>query len=253
MGNKAENIFTPGKGIEIVFNLESLSPLSMSSIIFDSDDKKKELIISQPTPPLNKSFSYKTIHITKVDQLPKNEKVRLGVKCELIEFIDNYKINNKTVLPSIKIRYQEKVEEVNIRTAFRIKPNNVYSLVAKILFGNQEFISGKHFRIFDVSLTGIGILIPKTADKNKNPLLSIKVGNTGKIGIIMKEPGETDKSPEFKKFLTSLKVVRINKKFNEKYFFAGCVLGRLERKSEEEMSKFIHKLQLFEIRHFQKM
>jgi c-di-GMP-binding flagellar brake protein YcgR len=124
--------------------------------------------------------------------------------------------------------------------------------MAKIIFKNQEYVSGKHFKIFDISLTGIGILIPNNLDRRQNPMIELEPNESGKIGIIMKGPGPEKEVPDIKKIFNKLKIVRINKKFNQRYILIGCQFAPWERNQEEDLGKFIHQLQLFEIRHLQK-
>lgn len=246
-----EKIFVPGKPIEIVFNIDSLSPVSRNSIIFDLNPKKKEIIVSQTTPNTGKFYSYETLHITTLKNNELNQRTRFGIKGSITGFIDNYKLNNQTTEPALKITYSGKVSEANIRSAFRIKPNNVYSVMAKIILKNKDYISGKNFRIYDISLTGMGILIPNSLDRRKNPLIELELNDLGKIGIVMKSPGSEKDLPEIKKIFNRIKTVRINRKFNERYILIGFKFGHWERSHEEILGKFIHQLQLFEIRHHQ--
>jgi hypothetical protein len=251
MTHTPENIFLPGTPVEMVFNIDSLLPISRNSIIFDSNFKTYELIISQTTPRTSKSFEYETLHITALKNGSSN-KIRLGMKCSVLDFIDNYRLNKETTEQAIKLKYSGKISEVNIRSAFRIKPNNIYSIMAKLIFKNKEFLSAKHFKIFDISITGIGILIPNISSKTENPMAELELGDLGKIGIIMKEPGPEKDMPVIKTLINKVKIVRINKKFNQRYTLIGCQFAPWERNLEEELGKFIHKLQLFEIRHLQK-
>lgn len=251
MTHLPENIFLPGTPVEMVFNIDSLMPVSKNSIIFDADFKTKELIISQTTPRTSKAFSYETLHITTL-KTNSSDKIRLGIKCAILNFIDSYRLNKETTEQAIKLSYSGKISEVNIRSAFRIKPNNVYSIMAKLIFKNKEFLSAKDFKIFDISLTGIGILIPNISNRQENPLIELEIGDSGKIGIVMKEPGPEKEVPIIKKLINKIKIVRINKKFNQRYILIGCQFGPWERNHEEDLGKFIHQLQLFEIRHHQK-
>jgi c-di-GMP-binding flagellar brake protein YcgR len=253
MDYKAEDIFIPGQNIDIVFNINSLSPVSRHSMIFDSDPGKKELIISQTKPFISHAFSYETMHITTLKSEPKNDKIRIGARCEIKEFIDDYRLNREQKEQAIRVTYSNKLHQVNIRSAFRIRPNKIYSIIAKLLYKNEEFLSGKHFKIFDISLSGIGLLVPNVADKNKNPLIKLETGDKAKIGLILKEPGEDEESePVLKKVFNKIKIVRINKKFNPRYILIGCEFADWERNQEEDLGKFIHQLQLYEIRNFQK-
>ena len=253
MSYQIDNTFTPGNGVELVFNLNSLSPLSRPSMIFDSSPRKKELIISQTTPKLLKTFTYDTLHLTALKNNDQNERIRLGIECKIKGFINNYELNKETKEEALLLEYKEKLQEVNIRSAFRIRPNNRYSIIAKVGCKNQEYYSGKHFKIFDISLTGLGLLIPNTPDRKTNPLIALEPGDTGIIGVILKEPGNEESVPEIKKLFNKIKIVRINKKFNPRYVLIGCQFKSWERNDEETLGSFIHKLQLHEIRHLQQL
>lgn len=252
MKYKIEEIFVPGRGIELVFNLNSLSPISRHAIVFDANFKKKELIVSQTTPRVLKSFSYDTMHITTLNHDQLGDKVRLGIESNIGKFLSSYKFNKESNEEAIVINYNKSVTEVNIRSAFRIKPNKTYSMLAKLGFKTKEFYSGKHFKIFDISLSGIGLLIPNISNKTKNPLFAMEPGDNAQIGLVIKGPGNEENGPDLKKLYNKLKIVRINKKFNQKFILVGCQFSGWERTDEEELGKFIHQLQLYEIRHHQK-
>lgn len=248
----AKNIFAPGRSIDVVFNINSLSPISRPSMIFDSDESKKEIIISQTKPPIRQATTYETMHITALHSEPLKEKTRLGIECKIKALLDNYELNKDNHEQAIVLSYKDKLEQVNIRSAFRIKPNNEYSIAARFIFKDQELFSGKHFKIFDISISGIGILIPNTKEFRTSPLFHAELGDKGKMGLIMKEPGEEGESPEIKKIFNKIKIVRMNRKFNQKFTLIGCKFASWDSKHEDELSNFVHKLQLFEIRHFQK-
>ena len=251
MKQKKDTIFTPGKSVELVFNLNSLSPVSRSCMIYENNTKKKEIILSQTSPRTLKTVKYDTLHLTILTTNDKNEKIRLGLECKIKDFI-KYKLNQDTVEDGILLSYKETVQDVNIRSAFRIKPNDQYSILAKFECRNSDFYSGKHFKIFDISLSGVGFLIPNIPDKKKNPLIKLEIGDLGKIGIVLKENSGEDSEPEIKRLFNQVKVVRINKNFNPRYILIGCQFTKnWERDEEEGLGSFVHQLQLFEIRHLQ--
>jgi hypothetical protein len=83
-------------------------------------------------------------------------------------------------------------------------------------------------------------------------MIELEPNETGKIGLVMKGPGPEKDTLDIKKLFNKIKIVRLNKQFNQRYILLGCQFGPWERNHEEELGKFIHELQLFEIRHFQK-
>lgn len=238
--------FSPGTGIDLVFNLDSQSPVSRSSIIFDCDYKKKIMVVAQSTPPILKSSQYKQLHVSTLVKKELAEVVRYGFSCSIEKIIGNYKLANRKTAPAIFLKYYTPSIEVNIRSAYRLHPSQSFDVMGKIIYNNEEFFSGRHFKIHNISITGAGLLIPKFIAGKVNPLNEIEPGKEAIIGLILKI---ADNEDDLTTVTSRVRFMRANSNYNKKFGFSGVKFERLRIADEEELSKFIHEAQLHEIRH----
>lgn len=242
-----ENAFLlkPGMGVDLVFNLDSLSPLSKSSIVFDCDESKKQVIVAQPALKIQKDNPYKQMHISSLVRKDLNSKIRLGYPCHLFDIIKDYRLSNNEKAEAVVLEYSLPAQEINIRSAFRFQPNTNFEVFGKLAIRDEMFYSGRHFKFYDISISGIGILIPKKIQKDRNPLLDLKPDTLGKIGILLKNGDNADSVWTIE---CRFKVVRINTDYNPLSGFAGLVMINLSQDHEETLNRFIHQAQLYQIR-----
>lgn len=245
MTTQKDIVLKPGLGVDLVFNLDTLSPISKSSIVFDQDEKLRQVTVAQPTPKISKDYKYDQMHLSTLVTKELSGKVRLGYKCKIIKLINKYQLANQGVADAILLEYQEPLVEINIRAAFRLYPNTSFDVMGKLFYHGKEFYSGIHFKIYNVSVSGIGLLIPKKIKKDRNPLLDIETNKTGKIGLLLKKTGKSD---DIITIESDIKVVRSNSNFNAMSGFAGLTFAELLQKNETALNKFIHEAQLHEIR-----
>ena len=98
-----KKIFLPSVGVDLVFNLNSLTPYAKSSIIYDINHDDQTVIIAQPLNPVTKNASYNELHLTAVIRGEKG-KTRVGIKCKPINFINNYKLAGNTKVNVIQLK-----------------------------------------------------------------------------------------------------------------------------------------------------
>nr|NJM01024.1 hypothetical protein [Desulfobacula sp.] len=144
-----------------------MEPYYRSSIIYDVDFKNETITIAQPLKAFSKKTAFKELHLTTIIQ-GKNRKARVGVKCRDFKLIDQYLLANQKKVPAIILDYMLPIEETNIRSAFRLSLSTKYFIKTIIQHKNIEYKSPDDFTVRDISLNGIGIVIPKTAIQN-NP------------------------------------------------------------------------------------
>lgn len=241
-----QKIFHPGAGIDIVFNLNSLAPLVRSSMIYDATPATRELIVAQTTPRILPHTPFEELHITTLVTGEKREKKRYGLRCSIQGFQKNYPLSGNHFAEVVLFRHEGPITEVNIRSAFRMSPNKKFSIFAKILWETKEYIYGKDFSILDISITGVGLLVPQRIESQRNPLLDMEAGAPLTLGMALKYPqGETS---AMEKMACAAKVVRINPSFNEKTALIGLHFIKMKPESEDILSRFIHLAQLEEIR-----
>ena len=245
-----ERILTPGMNVDLVLNLNSLSPVTRPTTIHDGNPKKREILIAQPSPPLLPSHGEGTIHLTALVRDPGGRKRRYGIRCEILDFVSGFRLARDQGVEAVRLRYGEKLETVNIRSAYRISPNRQFSMAAKLILGTHAFSSGKDFTILDLSAGGIGIVVPRRIDGSRNPLLELKTGTSGKLGMLLKQnPTEEDATPlPDERFACAIRFVRINPTYTERTGLMGARFVRLPNETEEAIGRFVHKAQLAEIR-----
>ena len=243
MSKKSADILKPGMGVDLVFNLTSISPVVKSSIIFDCVDNK--MIVAQPRIKITPDYNYDTMHVSSLISEALSEKKRKGYTCRILKEIKDYKLANGSATPALELEFTEPLLDLNIRAAFRFTPNTAYSVMGKLIYKGKEFYSGTHFKVFNISISGMGILIPKKINKIWNPLLNIKKNSPAKAGLLFKSSDETESISTME---CDVLIVRANPDYNEMSGFVGMSFENLHYEDENTLNKFIHNGQLFEIR-----
>ncbi len=240
MGFDLEKIYLPSTGVDMVFNMNSLAPYSRSSIIYDIDIKNETIIIAQPNVPFSKGTQYDELHLTTI-LLQKNKKIRVGLKCIALKIIDHYPLANKSTVAAVRLKYQLPIKETNIRSAFRLPLDTKYIIKGKILHNSLEYYTSRDFSIRDISLAGMGLIVPKKRNKRPNPLASLKSGTEIMIGIILinmdnKKPAGT--------LPIKATVTRINPNHSQTNTLVGLKIHGLESSKEDILNQFIHSAQI---------
>lgn len=242
-----DSVLKPGTGIDLVKNLHSLDPVSHSSVIFEADPKTKTLIVAAPASSIAPGGKEPgQLHVSTMCRSVSGEKTRIGFPCRLLRVIQGYRLANGTTTSALAITYVPISESVNVRAAFRYSPTANHEALGKLVIAGHEFFSGSHFRICDISITGVGLVIPRLLGTGKNPLGALEAGRVAKLGIVLKD--NTKDKELFATLDTAIAVIRVNRRFNELSLFAGCRFTRLESRGEAALSQFIHNAQLHEIR-----
>jgi hypothetical protein len=186
MNKPKENIFKPGQSIDIVFDLDSDSPSSRTTIIYECDDKMNRVIVAQPAHRIHPGSGYRQLHISSLVQKELSIKMRIGYACKIIKMVNDYRLYDQSKTDALVIEYDPDIVEINIRSAFRLHPNMHYDVIGKLTIENDMFYSGRHFKFHDISNKGVGLLIPKTIVKAHNPMLDIPIDSVGIMGIYLK-------------------------------------------------------------------
>ncbi|MBF0572431.1 MAG: PilZ domain-containing protein [Desulfamplus sp.] len=235
-----EDVFAPSTGVEIVFNLNSLNPFTSSSIIYDADHKKKSIIVAQPNRRITPSTSFEEMHLTtllKVDL----EKKRFGIKCKPSIFHNDYCLFDNSKVAAITVEYTPPLLETNIRSAYRMPITKDYTVKAKLIFNNNSYYSTKDFFIRDISISGLGIIVPIRRNKIINPLSTLKRHSQAVIGMLLMTPNS--KQP-FATIPLKIEVARLNQNQSENHIFIGVKFIGLTPDKEGQLNKFIHMAQL---------
>ena len=247
MTHTIEKTFSPSVGVEIVFNLSSLTPSSMPSIIYDVDHTRQRIVIAQSLIPIKPNTVPKEVHLTALVKGKTGNK-RVGIKCKPIKFDNNYKLSGSNTVGAITLEYKFGIVETNIRAGYRLPLTKSHKVKAKLNYKETDFYSTKDFIILDISLSGIGIVIPRTIDKGKlNPLTRIERGEHAKIGLIlMAEEAESGK-PGIT-IPSIIQIARVNTNYTETRILAGTKFVGLKPEIEEDLNRFIHKAQMEDLK-----
>ncbi len=240
-------VLKPGRGVDLVRNLHSLTPTSHASVIFEAAPEAMRLIVGSPGISLERDRKKSPrLHITTMVRLKSGEKKRVGFPCEILKAIPKYPLANGNTTSALALRYDPTSEDVNVRAAFRFSPTPTHEVLGKLVIAGHEFFSGNQFRICDVSTAGLGLIIPRVIHKVKNPLTALESKRMARFGIIIKR--HTHDKTQIDTIDTAISIVRVNHRFNEASIFIGCRFTRIDATDEEMLNHFIHEAQLYEIR-----
>jgi len=107
----------------------------------------------------------------------------------------------------------------------------------------MEYLTSHDFSIQDISLTGLGLKIPKKNGNQTNPLSSIKEKEEIEIELVLIR---IDQDKPTQKLIIKIKVVRI--KSSSKHSLMGVEILHLETNKENILNKFIHDAQVDELK-----
>ncbi|MBF0258079.1 MAG: PilZ domain-containing protein [Desulfamplus sp.] len=249
MTHTAEEIFEPSTGVEIVMNLNSLHPLAASSIIYDTAHPKKNIIVAQPLHHITPSTSFDEMHLTTLLKFGM-EKKRVGIKCKPLIFHKDYLLFDNSRVGAITLEYSLPLLETNIRSAYRMPMSKNFTVKAKLIFNNHSYYSTKDFSIRDISINGLGLIIPSKLNKTSNSLTELKRHSQAVIGMLLMTPNS--KNP-LATIPLKIKVARINLNHSENSIFAGVKFVELTQDKEVQLNKFIHMAQLDELRRLSRL
>ena len=245
MTHTIEKIFAPSVGVEIVFNLSSLSPSSMPSIIYDIDHARQRIVVAQSLIPIKPNTVPKEVHLTTLIRGKSGNK-RVGIKCKPIKFDNRYKLSSNKTVGAITVEYEPGVIDTNIRAGYRLPLSKKHKVGAKLNYKGADFYSAKDFFILDISLSGIGIVIPRTINKgNRNPLTRLQRGEHAKIGIILTHEGSARRSITIPSII---QIARIDNNYTDTRILAGTKFVGLKPLMEEDLNRFIHKAQMEDLK-----
>jgi len=242
-------IFLPSVGVNIIFNINSLTPYSRASIIYDVDFRNKVMTVAQPLIAFSKNTTFKALHLTTILH-DKNRKMRVGVECSHFKLIEQYKLAGKTNVSAVLLTYELPVKESNIRSAFRLPLSTKHIIKAKILYNNLEYSSSRDFSIRDVSITGLGLIVPKKRNNNINPLGEIKINEKIIVNIILIR---MDQNKPVGTLPLKVQIARINSNYSSTHSLVGLRILSIGSNSETVLSRFIHNAQIDELKRISKI
>ncbi|MBF0226217.1 MAG: hypothetical protein HQK76_12250 [Desulfobacterales bacterium] len=239
-----EDIFRPGTKISVAFNLNSFRPTIRESNIYECDFDSKKMVISQTNPYILPSLRYNEMDVTTLVSLELGRKIRVGLSTKIVDFMKNYRLAGQKTGDALLLDFDLPLRELNIREAFRLEPNFDFKVEGKLIYGGVNFVSGSDFSVNNISILGIGLILPKILKGLSNPLINISTGEKLTIDLKLIENETKDK----KELSNTIEVVRADNYFNKKSGFIGSKFIDLNPSTEEILGRFINKAQLDEIR-----
>ncbi|WDP88947.1 MAG: PilZ domain-containing protein [Desulfobacter sp.] len=244
MAFNAEKIFLPSVGVDLVFNMDTDTPISRASIIYDADYKNKTITIAQPNPALTPNTAFDQLHLTTIVHTGQR-RTRIGINCLPVKFIENYPLANRTTTRALILQYTLPASETNIRSAFRLAVSTSHTVKGKLLYNQKDFFTVKDFRVKDISFTGLGIVVPKKRGKAVPVLAGLRVGTLLPMGISLVD---NKKETPLATFPLKVKVVRVNQNYSETHILIGMRIQGITPENEELLIKFIHEAQIAELK-----
>jgi len=243
MNHTIDKVLAPSTGIDIVFNLNSLTPSSRSSIIYDADHGAKSIIVAQPLVQIRPDTVPKEIHITTLIRESGKSK-RLGIKCKPTRFDKSYRLSNNKTVGAITFQYEPGMVETNIRSAYRLPLSKKQAITATLTYKGKTYSSPQDFSIHDISLSGLSMIIPRTTDMGRNDLKEIERNEQATMEILLIDK-ESDK---INVTITSpIQITRTNTSYTKTDVFAGAMFVKLKPSEEEMLNRFIHNAQMEEL------
>jgi hypothetical protein len=241
-----KKILAPGKGVDLVFNMDDPVPISRSTIIFDADFDNNTITVAQPFVPLSPKTKFNTLHVTGV--IPgKHKHLRVGSACRVLEFIDHYALAGGSEAKAIVLQCDAQLFETNIRAAFRLPLGRRHFVTAKLHYAETYFFTDTDFKIRDISFAGIGILVPKLLDDKINPLTRLEQNDTLVMDLALVD---TDQQSPIGNISVNVEIKRIHKNYSELHNLVGLKIVQISRFNENLLNKFIHDAQIAELKRF---
>ncbi len=250
-----KKIFSPSLRVDLVFNLNSLTPYAKSSIIYDINHHDHTIIIAQPLNPVTKNTKYDEMHLTAVIKGDKG-KTRVGIKCRPENFLQGYTLAGKNKVDAIQLKYFPPIiDTTNVRSAYRLSLSSHFAINGKIIYLDQEYITKKDFIFRDISFAGAGIICPKKNNLKTNPLTKIKPHETIKLGMILQKESKHDpsKMEPISIIPAKAEIIRVNNNFSETHVFIGIKFTNISSEKENDLNTFIHSAQIDDLQRLSRL
>lgn len=248
MGFDVDKIFLPSVGVDLVFDMDSLTPVSRSSIIYDTDYGNQSITIAQPIVPVTPETRFDHLHLTTIIH-SSQRRARIGLACKPVKFIDRYHLANKAITNALIVQYRLPAIETNIRAAFRLPLSQMHNIKAKLLYNGIEYFTARDFKIKDISFAGMGLVVPKKKGKKNNLLTELKSGTSIPLGMVLVDKAQ--KNP-VGKFPVKTRVARVNPNYSETHILVGLRITAIAPENEDLLNQFIHKAQIDELKRISK-
>jgi hypothetical protein len=111
---------------------------------------------------------------------------------------------------------------------------------ATISHDGGHFRSGEDFVISDLSVGGVGFVIPRRVGRSRNPLLGLRIDDQMDLELCLAVIGD----PEPTVVHCVLSVVRLNPAYNSICVYAGIRMASIDHEAEMRLGRFIARAQV---------
>ena len=240
--NSADQIYRPGVKVDFVIGIDSEHPIIRPTIIFEASKKTSTMVVSQTKPEVLLADRNKEVYLTTLVRKEFNVVERLGLRCEILDVIHNYPLLKKKV-NAIQLEYFPPPKQVNIRTAYRLNNKKEYEIKSRVLYKGQKYMAGEDFTVKDISINGIGILIPRFRRGGSDSLSEAEIGEEviAELTLLNFETNTYDYT-----FSVNFEIVRRQIFRTKPIVFIGAKFINLIQYDQEFIYRFIHSAQLHE-------
>ncbi len=239
------DIFMPKGRIEVAFNIDGELPIALPTNIYQCNYESNRMLIYQTRPEILPSFKYDTMDLAALVEKELGRMLRVGLRCRIEKFLNSYKINEQVRENLVLVQYLQPMQKVNLRSTYRSRTSYRYNVEAVIHKEDTTYESGIWFTVQDISVTGIGLQVPKMIGKKENPLLNIPMKARLDIRITLETADLKEKPYQIS---TEIEITRKMMSYNVKSGFLGGRFTALAPGHQETLFQYIHATQLYEIR-----
>ena len=208
------------------------------------------MILYQTHPEVLPIHHYDTMHIAVLVERELSRMIRVGLLCRIAKFLNRYPISERSMENMLLIEYFPPMKKVNLRSTYRLRTSYRFNVEAAIQIDDTVYTSGIHFTVQDISVTSIGLRIPKKIGKKDNPLLNLPIRDTYDIDIKLEHVKSNEKHHRLN---TRLEISRKVMSYHALSGVIGARFVELEPAEQELLFHFIHEAQLYEIRNIKQI
>ena len=199
----------------------------------------RTLVVSQTSPPLSPRPGTQ-YYLTAVVGSQPTECVRLGVEAVVQEALPRYRLPNGHTMSALSLVVTGALRPMNARTAYRLHPHEKTRMEITLLRDGERYRSGQDFLLYDLSVGGLGLVIPRQVGGRHNPLLAVAARDRMAVELDLGLDGERERTAVQCEFL----VVQMNRTHNEASVYAGGRMLGLDARAEQALGRFVARAQL---------
>lgn len=243
----SKKIFTPGARLELIFNKETPKPDFFAAKLHSCDFNTENMIVTETSPIIPHDFQYTDMEISTILTVSQGQEIRVGAKADIVQHINDLELpDSGRPGNGISLKYALPIRKVNLRSdraTYRLPLKKNFEVKGYLYHKKKAYKLGEFFLVKDISITGIGLQIPKTVDGAPNPLMEITVGERAEVELSMIDFRSEGNWVDIACFFG---VVRRQSKKQADAYSIGAKLTRLSPSNEELLNKFLCDAQLYD-------